>query len=261
MFPARSVGAKGGTRTPCLAASDPKSGASTNSATFAESRQWSTFAEKSTYYTCRGGAPLRKLPGRVAAPARILRSPVEVIYRFARSADDLADEGSDPPDIRLEKLNSYRAALSRDRAGRAATRSAVSRSRKPSFGLTGSRCGLFRDLLDAFRQDVTQKALRQLRRAFRLLPPLGEPGGTPAPASCSNERPSQDLAASDAICSALQLINFWQDVDIDYSRDRRIYLPQDEMARHGVTEAHLAERRCDAAGARCSGSRSSARAR
>ena len=57
----------------------------------------------------------------------------------------------------------------------------------------------------------------------------------------------QDLAASDAICSALQLINFWQDVDIDYSRDRRIYLPQDEMARHGVTEAHLAERRCDAA--------------
>jgi phytoene synthase len=56
-----------------------------------------------------------------------------------------------------------------------------------------------------------------------------------------------DLAASDAICSALQLINFWQDVDIDYARDRRIYLPQDEMARHGVTEAHLAERRCDRA--------------
>jgi len=39
----------------------------------------------------------------------------------------------------------------------------------------------------------------------------------------------------------------WQDVDIDYRRDNRIYLPQDEMARHGVTERHLAEQRCDAA--------------
>jgi phytoene/squalene synthetase len=43
-------------------------------------------------------------------PAR-LREPVEVIYRFARSADDIADEGADPPDIRIEKLNRYRAAL------------------------------------------------------------------------------------------------------------------------------------------------------
>ena len=56
-----------------------------------------------------------------------------------------------------------------------------------------------------------------------------------------------DLRASDAICTALQLVNFWQDVDIDYARDNRIYLPQDEMARHGVTERHLAEKRCDAA--------------
>src|SRR5439155_25384361 len=53
-----------------------------------------------------------------------------------------------------------------------------------------------------------------------------------------------DLACSAAICSALQLINFWQDVDIDYAKGR-IYLPQDEMARHRVTEQHLLERRCD----------------
>jgi phytoene synthase len=51
--------------------------------------------------------------------------------------------------------------------------------------------------------------------------------------------------ASDAICSALQLVNFWQDVDVDYLNDGRIYLPQDEMARHGVTERHISQKICD----------------
>jgi phytoene synthase len=53
------------------------------------------------------------------------------------------------------------------------------------------------------------------------------------------------LRRSDAICSALQLINHWQDVDIDYTRDNRVYLPQDEMARFGVSERHLREKVCD----------------
>src|SRR5690606_21472039 len=54
----------------------------------------------------------------------------------------------------------------------------------------------------------------------------------------------ENIAHSDAICSALQLVNFWQDVAIDYAKDR-IYLPQDEMRAHGVTERHVAEGRCD----------------
>src|SRR5215472_697344 len=54
-----------------------------------------------------------------------------------------------------------------------------------------------------------------------------------------------NVAASDSVCSALQLINFWQDVEIDF-RKNRIYLPQDEMARFGVTEAQIAAR--DASG-------------
>ena len=53
-----------------------------------------------------------------------------------------------------------------------------------------------------------------------------------------------NLACSDAICSALQFINFWQDVEIDFRKDR-IYLPQDELARHGVDEAQLRAGRCD----------------
>src|SRR5688500_14725674 len=85
-----------------------------------------------------------------------LREPVEVIYRFARSADDLADEGSDPPDIRLEKLNRYRVALD-----------CIERGEPVEGGLFGDLArivrshalpvSLLRDLVDAFRQDVTKK--------------------------------------------------------------------------------------------------------
>jgi phytoene synthase len=56
-----------------------------------------------------------------------------------------------------------------------------------------------------------------------------------------------DFAQSDAICTALQLINFWQDVDVDYAKDNRVYLPQDEMAAHGVSERHLRDKLCDRA--------------
>jgi phytoene/squalene synthetase len=52
------------------------------------------------------------------------------------------------------------------------------------------------------------------------------------------------VARSDAVCSALQLVNFWQDIELDYAKGR-IYLPQDEMARYGVSEAHIAQRRAD----------------
>ena len=61
-----------------------------------------------------------------------------------------------------------------------------------------------------------------------------------------DEATPTNLAYSDAICTSLQLINFWQDVKKDIAINR-IYLPQDDMARFGVTEAHIAESRADAA--------------
>ena len=54
-----------------------------------------------------------------------------------------------------------------------------------------------------------------------------------------------NLRQSDAICSALQLVNFWQDVEIDHTKDDRVYLPQDEMARFGVSAKHLQQRTAD----------------
>ena len=80
-----------------------------------------------------------------------LREPVEVIYRFARSADDFADEGDDPPQVRLRKLNDYRAQLAAPRRARCSAMS------QKSFGNMSFRSQLFADLLDAFAQDVTKK--------------------------------------------------------------------------------------------------------
>ena len=174
-----------------------------------------------------------------------LREPVEVIYRFARSADDLADEGSDPPDIRLEKLNRYRAALD-----------LIERGGTVEPGLFGDLArivrthalpvSLLRDLIDAFRQDVTKKRYATFSEVSSYCRRSANPVGRLL-LTLFKRTTERDLRASDSICSALQLVNFWQDIELDYTRDRRIYLPQDEMARHGVTEQHLAERRCDAA--------------
>ncbi len=174
-----------------------------------------------------------------------LRRPIAVIYRFARSADDLADEGADPPDIRLAKLNGYHALLAKIERGE--------RVDEPLFqdvaGIVrdhGLPLPLFRDLLDAFSQDVVKKRYASFAELADYCRRSANPVGRLLLHLFKRTSDSQ-LRASDAVCSALQLINFWQDVDIDYSRDRRIYLPQDEMAHHGVTERHLAERVCDPA--------------
>jgi phytoene synthase len=174
-----------------------------------------------------------------------LRAPVEAIYRFARSADDLADEGRDPPDIRLERLNNYRAALAAIERGEP-QRDPLFRDLEKVIAAHGLPITPFQDLIDAFSQDVTKKRYASFAELAEYCRRSANPVGRLL-LVLFKRTTAQDLAASDAICSALQLINFWQDVDIDYTRDRRIYLPQDEMARHGVTESHLAERRCDRA--------------
>jgi squalene synthase HpnC len=174
-----------------------------------------------------------------------LREPIEIIYRFARSADDLADEGNDPPDIRLEKLNRYHAQLSRLERGEPVDDVLFHDLAKV---VRGHALPLrpFHDLLDAFRQDVTKKRYANFAELADYCRRSANPVGRLL-LHVFKRTTESDLRASDAICSALQLVNFWQDAAIDYTRDKRIYLPQDEMARHGVTEAHLAEKRCDAA--------------
>jgi squalene synthase HpnC len=171
-------------------------------------------------------------------PAR-LREPVEIIYRFARSADDFADEGSDPPRVRLQKLNDYRAQL-------AAPSTPLFRDLGKIIREHGLPVQLFADLLDAFSQDVTQKRYQHFPELLDYCRRSANPIGRLL-LHLFKRTSDLELKQSDAICSALQLINHWQDVHLDYTKDNRVYLPQDEMARFGVSERHLREKTCDAA--------------
>jgi phytoene synthase len=168
-----------------------------------------------------------------------LRGPVEIIYRFARSADDFADEGSDPPALRLEKLDDYRRQLG-------APASPLFRDIQKIVREHGLPIRLFHDLLDAFTQDVTRKRYASYAEVLDYCRRSANPVGRLL-LHLFGRTSEADLRASDAICSALQLVNFWQDVDVDFVKDDRVYLPQDEMGRFGVTQLHLVEKICDGA--------------
>jgi squalene synthase HpnC len=172
-----------------------------------------------------------------------LREPIRIIYGFARTADDFADEGDDPPDIRLGKLNGYREKLALIEAGTTPDdplfRDVARIVRSHQLPLR-----LFRDLLDAFAQDVTKRRYADFAEVLDYCRRSANPIGRLL-LHLFKRTTDSDLRRSDAVCSALQLVNFWQDTQIDFARGR-IYLPQDEMARHAVSERHLAEGRCDA---------------
>lgn len=173
-----------------------------------------------------------------------LRGPVSVIYRFARSADDFADEGDLPSDQRLERLDGYRRELRRIESGE--------RPGSPLFAdlarivrLHGLPLALFHDLLDAFSQDVVKHRYASFAEVLDYCRRSANPVGRLLLILFRADSP-ENLRDSDSICTGLQLVNFWQDVAVDYAKGR-VYLPQDEMARFGVGEEHIAQARCDTA--------------
>jgi len=174
-----------------------------------------------------------------------LRAPVSVIYRFARTADDFADEGNDSAPLRLEKLQAYRVELQGIHANRTSADplfSALARVvREHSLPLQP-----FHDLVDAFAQDVVKNRYADFAELLDYSRRSANPVGRLLLALFRKDTP-ENLDFSDRICSALQIINFWQDVRIDYETKNRVYLPQDEMQRFGVGEGHLREQRCDGA--------------
>jgi squalene synthase HpnC len=172
-----------------------------------------------------------------------LRAPIAAIYRFARSADDIADEGDASAEARLAELAAYRADLLAVAAGAASSSrwptvfvplaDAIARHRLP--------VALLADLLDAFADDARQ--VRYADRAGvldycrRSANPIGR-----LLLHLYRIDDARSLALSDAICSALQLANFWQDLGVDAGRGR-LYVPAADAARHGVALDDVLARR------------------
>jgi phytoene synthase len=174
-------------------------------------------------------------------PAR-LREPVAAIYGFARSADDFADEGQLPPEERLRLLDGYQRELDAIAAGRDSGHP-VFRRLRPVVEAYRLPLQLFRDLLDAFAQDVTKTRYATYAELIDYCRRSADPVGRLLLHLFGAASP-ENLRRSDCVCSALQLINHWQDVAIDWKKPR-IYLPQEDLAQFGVTETQIACRYCD----------------
>ena len=167
-----------------------------------------------------------------------LREPVEAIYHFARGADDIADEGDLSPAARFHALDRYVRALDEIEAG-------VAQAERPFARLAAAvrahhlPVPLLRDLLDAFRQDVTVKRYATFADVMDYSRRSANPIGRLL-LHLYGEATPRNIGYSDAICSALQIINFLQDVAIDYRKDR-IYFPLDEMNKYRIKEAQIAQ--------------------
>ena len=168
-----------------------------------------------------------------------LRPPIAAIYHFARTADDIADEGDASPEERLEDLRAYREEL------RAAARGSVPASARwpyvfgplahsiAQFALPEA---LLADLLGAFMQDIEKTSgggtyadrAELLDYCRRSANPVGR-----LLLHLYGVHDANALEQSDAICSALQLINFWQDTSVDLPRGR-FYAPLSDCARRGL---------------------------
>ena len=169
-----------------------------------------------------------------------LRPPIQAIYHFARTADDIADEGDAAAAERLATLAAYRADLAAVAAGRA-----PSPRWQPVFGPLaqaidrhGLPLPLLDDLLDAFMQDAGNPAYADRAELLDYCRRSANPVGRLL-LHLYGVRAEQALAESDAICSALQLINFWQDLSVDGPRGRH-YVPVADRERHAVPLADLA---------------------
>lgn len=171
-------------------------------------------------------------------PRRLVPA-VQSIYAFARSADDIADEGPATAAERLAALKEYEAALVRIELGTppadplfqrlAGTIAAHALPFKP-----------FHDLLSAFRQDVTVTRYQTYDELLDYCARSANPVGV-LMLHLYGAATEDNIADSNAICTALQLINFLQDVAVDQEKER-IYLPMEDLARFLISPAQMHER-------------------
>ena len=168
---------------------------------------------------------------------RRLRRPVELIYAFARQADDFADEGDLADGERLRLLDGFRTELRRIESGASSSNSLFN---DLAIIIISHHLPIsaFYDLLDAFSQDVVKKRYENFGEVMEYCRRSANPVGRLLLHLYGQATP-QNLEYSDKICSSLQIINFLQDVEIDWQKNR-IYMPQDDMARFGINEDVIA---------------------
>jgi squalene synthase HpnC len=169
---------------------------------------------------------------------RALRPHFAAIYSYCRWADDLGDE-VDHPIQALELLDWWEEKLDDLYAGRPTHPVMV--ALQPTIQRFQIPADPFRDLLGAFRQDQTVTRYQNQNQLLDYCRRSANPVGRLVLYLFSSD-PRGCFDRSDAICTGLQLANFWQDVSVDFAEKGRIYIPADVMQAHGVTEDDIARR-------------------
>ena len=172
-----------------------------------------------------------------------LRAPIRVIYAFARTADDIADEGDAMADERIAGLNAYDHELDLIENGQQ-PETALFRELQIVIKKHRLKLQPLRDLLSAFRQDVIKTRYANFEELLDYCARSANPVGR-IMLALFGENSETALKQSDQICSALQLINFWQDVAIDWEKSR-VYLPQEDLKNFHVSEQQIADAALDA---------------
>jgi len=168
-----------------------------------------------------------------------LRAPITAIYHFARTADDIADEGDAPPEERVADLAAYRADLLAIATGAAPSSRWLTVFAPLATALAKHRLpvALLADLLDAFAADAVQTRYADRTGVLDYCRRSANPIGRLMLHLYGVQR-GQALQQSDAVCTALQLANFWQDLGVDVARGR-LYIPLADCKRHHVDPDEL----------------------
>jgi phytoene synthase len=176
-------------------------------------------------------------------PAR-MRPHIAAIYAFARIADDMADEGDRPAAERIADLDAWDACLNAAALGavdRGEPQADVFLALRHTIETCALPVQLLHHLVSAFRQDVTVTRYGTWDDLMDYCRRSANPVGRLVLRVAGYDRADLD-AASDAVCTALQLTNFWQDLEIDWIKGR-VYVPGAVLASAGARTDDLSARR------------------
>ena len=163
------------------------------------------------------------------------REPIRLVYAFARVADDIADEGNDSKETRLQRLDEWEGEFRRMLAGD--TRISFFQELEETANKYEIPSSLFFELIEAFRMDAGGRDYSTFEDLLFYCRHSANPVGRILLhiLNCANDETGK---FSDTICTALQLTNFWQDLSIDIKRNR-VYIPHEDFERFGLTADDL----------------------
>lgn len=167
-----------------------------------------------------------------------LRKPISVIYAFARTADDFADEGDASQTERLQQLDNYSRAIQQINDNNYHGSDPIFIALADVIKHHQLPVNLFNDLLSAFKQDVVKSRYANFDEVLDYCTRSANPVGRLL-LHLVGQSSEEQLKQSDNVCTALQLINFYQDIVQDYTESDRIYIPQNELAKAGLKEQDL----------------------